>query len=130
MAADPNDFVDWDSLQRDLTEAVTPILYELIEEGAEDVQKFGAQIAAQMIAAALEGNQDWTEELEAQVRVLAEIQRLRLSQLRWRLLTTILKSLFRAAVKALASVAVSTLLAHDPNETPHSPFRVPPGEAT
>ena len=85
-----------DEVERTLREEAA----RLLEATAEDIQVWVARISSLMVLASASGNQDAIQSLHRQIKLLAEIQRVRASDAAWRS--------FMAVAGAVVSMAVRT----------------------
>lgn len=96
---------DLDKLKLDVSRTLADGVGDLLEGSREDMEAFGAAIADDMLEAYLTGREDLTEILEAQLKVVAEINRVRAENHTWTVVTKVTRAILEAAVAgALAAI--------------------------
>lgn len=95
---------DYSNLADELEAALVPLLKKL-GEGSGDLADLAKTIALEAAAAAVAGDTEARDELKAQLRVLAEIQRIRLDEASWEIVEKIVGFGISAIAIALKGVA-------------------------
>lgn len=95
--------VDWDLLKSQVGKQIAASLKGLVDGAASDLQAYGNMIASEMIWAYGTGDQAAIKELKAQLKVLAEMRRVKIAAGR--------ETLVLSIISAIISVATSGLLA-------------------
>ena len=72
--------IDWKSLKGELSDYVVKSLKGTIQDAEADLKAYGTAIASGLIIAIRTGDADLAKELKAQVKVLAEIHRVKLNK--------------------------------------------------
>lgn len=72
--------VKWTDLQNQLGAQLTESLQGLVEGSAQDIQLFANAIASELVLATAAGDKAALRELEAQLLVIAEINRVRVAK--------------------------------------------------
>jgi hypothetical protein len=70
--------VDWEALAKDLGGEAVSLVKGLAGAAKEDVEKFGVGIGKDMVVAVRTNDESWRGELFAQLRGVAELNRIRL----------------------------------------------------
>lgn len=95
----------WNVLETEIREQLRLISEEVLEGAAEDLQKYAKAISASMILAIQREDPARVAELKAQLRGIAELNRLRAQQgaqsVVWGVLGRTLDVVFNVAIKAL-----------------------------
>jgi hypothetical protein len=78
-------FLNQPSLREDLENSLRAGLASVLEGAQTDLQAFAHEISGDMVIAASSGDDDALEELRAQVRALAEANRLRAVNATWKI---------------------------------------------
>lgn len=78
-------FLNRPDLREDLENALRTGLASVLEGAQADLQAFAHEISGDMVIAASTGNADALDELRAQVRALAEANRLRAVNATWKI---------------------------------------------
>lgn len=91
------DHVNAASLEAGLGTMLVHDLAPFVSAEAEDVRDFGLAIAADFTRAILAGDKELTAELKGQIKLLAEISRIRLQVVDWKLTQDVLAIVFKAA---------------------------------
>ena len=97
--------VDWQGLEQALGALAHEALIPVLEGEAADLKSFGYEIGKDMVAAILQANQDWQFKLKGQLKLLAEIGRVRTNGASWDFASQALSLVFRAAVAGLTGAA-------------------------
>lgn len=102
------DNLDLDQLRGDLAGILADGLGDLIEGSQEDVRLFVSEIARDMILARIsDSDQDSTlEQLQNQLKVVAEINRVRVENHTWIVVTRIIQ----VALRSVVATALAVLL--------------------
>lgn len=91
--------VNWQQLEDQLGQQIIGGIKGLVDGAAADIQAYGAQIASEMVLALSSGDQSAVNELKAQLKLMAEIQRVQIAAER----ETIVLSLISVAINAATS---------------------------
>lgn len=75
--------IDWAGLHEEATELFASEIRHLLEGGAADAQRLASSIAQDMVLALRAHDLDWQDQLTDQLKVLGEIQRIRLDEASW-----------------------------------------------
>ena len=104
------DSVDLLGLAKELTNPLLDALEQLAEGMPEDLQRFATLIGEDFLLASLIGDEARKASLQAQLldqlKVLAEINRIRIEPSSWALVERIVRAVIRAAVAGIMSVAL------------------------
>ena len=93
---------DWGGLNAELRDVLGDALAGLIDGAADDVDRYVAAIAQDLVRAAANDRPDLVAELRGQLRLIGEINRVRASDAAWDTAEQIIAAVFRAAVAGLA----------------------------
>lgn len=101
--------LDLGQLKKDLGPVLTDALSDVLEGSRSDLEKFGQGIAQDLLSISTVLDQKWSEERTAQLldqmKVLAEINRIRAEAAAWRMAEKIITAVLRAAIAgALAAI--------------------------
>lgn len=94
---------DAGALEAGLGTMLVTDLAPFISGSVEDLRTFGLGIAADFTRAILSGKKELTDELKGQVRLLVEIQRIRIEVVDWKLTQDVLGLIFKAAVAGVGA---------------------------
>jgi hypothetical protein len=97
-------------LEGNLADAVYAGLTDLVHTTEDDLRLISLQIAKHLVVALLRGDKAWTDEIGAQVRVVFEIKKIRLSKREKALIQRTILNLATAVIKAFAAGAAKGLL--------------------
>ncbi len=98
--------VDYESLTLELKGEVVEGLKGLVDGAEADLREFGLAIAADLVRAVGAKDEALLAELQHQLPVLAEINRIRLVNATWEQVYAVLSIIGRVALKTLATVAI------------------------
>lgn len=93
--------VNWDQLRDQLGSQLSTALQGLVEGAAGDVQAYANAIAAELVLALSAGNQEAVRELQGQLRVIAEINRVRLAHEKEQFVLSLISTAIGAATSGL-----------------------------
>lgn len=96
--------VNFERLTEDVGEALASALAEIVEGAKDDVKTFALDISGDLLHAQLSGNEDLTDQLLDQLKLLAEINRIRVEAKSWALVRMITQAVLKAAVAGAVSV--------------------------
>lgn len=96
--------VDIDRLKADVSDALAGALIDLVEGAEKDVKAYASQISMDLLEAHMIGNAAITARLLDQLKILAEINRVRITNTTWAVITSVTKAIFAAAVSGVISV--------------------------
>lgn len=102
------DNIDFGALELELTDLVVDSLEEVIDAAQVDLQKFGLAIAKNLVAVIREDRPDLLRSLKGQVRMLAEVNRVRLNREARALLSRVLDVAVRVG-KVILTAAVAAV---------------------
>lgn len=91
--------VNWQQLETQLGQQLVGSLKGLVDGATADIQAYGAQISAELVLALSSGDQSAVNELKAQLKVMAEMQRISIAAER----ETFVLSLISVAINAATS---------------------------
>lgn len=91
--------VNWQQLETQLGQQLVGGIKGLVDGAAADIQAYGAQIASEMVLALSSGDQSAVNELKAQLKLMAEMQRVQIAAER----ETFVLSLINVALNAATS---------------------------
>lgn len=97
------DSVNWNLLRDQLGAQLAEGLHGLVEGAAGDLQTFANQIAAEMVLALSTGDDGSVRELKAQLRVMAEVNRVRFAKAQEGMALKLISAVIGAAVGGLVS---------------------------
>lgn len=80
----------------ELAETIHREVFTLLGEASEDLQTIGAEIAPILVTAVATGDVELTEELKAQLRMIADIHNIRASKAKWRAILAVSATAVRA----------------------------------
>ncbi len=104
MSLDRTKF-DVERLKKDIGSAITDGILDLVEGSKEDVEKFAQQIAWDMLEAQFEGEPEIQDQLLDQLKILGEINRVRVENHTW----IVVFKVVRAILEAVVATAVAAL---------------------
>ena len=96
--------LDLDRLKGDLTDALSDGLSDLVDGAKEDIKAFAKDISRDMLEAHLTGETEVKAQLMAQLKVLAEINRVRVENHAWIVVRKVVETAFRAAAAGAFAV--------------------------
>ena len=94
---------DTDALEDTLTGAVTEFISGVVEGAKADIKVFGKEIARDMITCAEANDREGYQECLAQLRGLAEVNRLRIVNEQYKLAKAVLMGMFKASSAVMAA---------------------------
>lgn len=98
--------IDFEGLGKEIGAEGLSLLKGYFEGAKDDLKSFGMAIGADLVHAVRSGDEEWRAELMAQIKTVAEIQRVRLNGISWELATSILFTIAKVAVKAIGFAVV------------------------
>lgn len=98
----PEKKVDLEALAKELGGQALELLKGKLSGSEADLKEFGGAIAKDMLSAVRTGDEAWRSELTEQVKVLGEIQRIRLNGVTWEVVTQTFFSIAKVAMKAVS----------------------------
>lgn len=90
--------IDYGRLRQDLTPLIAEAIEHLIEGSKQDIERFAVDIGQDLVIAQVTGDQPLKEQLGDQLKLLAEINNIRLRNSTWIVVSTVVSALTRAAV--------------------------------
>ncbi len=93
--------IDYEALIKDLAPILIQGIEHLLEGAKDDIENFGQRITRLMVFAELVGDQDMTLQLLDQLKLMAEIQSIRVRNESWTLLTAVVTMVFKAVGAAI-----------------------------
>jgi len=95
--------INLDSLKEGVSDSIAEGLQGLVEGAKEDLKEFAKAISEDLLEAHLEGDVDLQGQLADQVKILAEINRVRVEAHVWVVVQKIAKVAIQAAAKGAAA---------------------------
>jgi len=102
---EPLPSVDWKALGAELSAIVSAEIAGVVDGAADDVVTFAQQVALDATRAIQLGRPELGAEVLAQLRALAELNRLRLVGAQWAVVDRLVGVLVRVGIAALGSVS-------------------------
>lgn len=99
--------VNWDQLRSDLGAQLATSLQGLVEGAAGDIQAYANAISAELVLALSTGNQEAVRELQGQLRVIAEINRVRLAREKESFVLSLIGTAISAATSGLLAAGAN-----------------------
>lgn len=96
--------IDLDRLKADLTDALSDGLADLVDGAKQDIKDYASDISKNMLEAHLTGQGEIKEQLMNQLKVLAEINRVRVENHAWIVVRKVVETAFRAATAGALAV--------------------------
>lgn len=96
--------IDVDKLKKDVASALVSAISELVDGAEADIQNFATDISKDLLEAQLTGEKAITIQLLNQLKLLAEINSIRVRQQRWFVVEAVTKAVFEAALAGILSV--------------------------
>lgn len=96
--------IDFDRLKEDLGRTLADGLMDLVDGAQDDVQAFASDISRDLLLAGLQGNLKVQAQLLDQLKILAEINRVRVENHAWVVVGKIARVAIEAAVAGAAAV--------------------------
>lgn len=96
--------IDFDRLKEDLGRTLADGLMDLVDGAQDDVQAFASDISRDLLLAGLQGNLKIQAQLLDQLKILAEINRVRVENHAWVVVGKIARVAIEAAVAGAAAV--------------------------
>ena len=93
---------DWSGLADEVRAALAEALAGLLDGAAEDVRRYVAAIAGDLVRAAATDRPDLVDELRAQLRLIGEINRVRAANAGWEAVEAVVAAVFRVLIAGLA----------------------------
>lgn len=75
--------IDWDGLGKKLGEQGLDLLKDALDGGAEDLKKYGVEIGKDMVRAVRDDRPELQRELKEQMKLIGEMNRIRLNNTTW-----------------------------------------------
>lgn len=91
--------INWNQLENQLGQQLVGSIKGLVEGAASDIQAYGAQIASEMVLALSSGDESAVVELKAQLKLIAETNRVQIAAER----ETFVLGIITAAINAVTS---------------------------
>jgi hypothetical protein len=99
--------VDWEALSKDIGAQGLDVLKGLLVGAEEDLKQFGVDIASDLARAMIEGRPEITAEIQEQVKVLAEIHRIKANGATWEFVGSVFATLAKVARMALVAGGIA-----------------------
>lgn len=99
--------IDFESLGKSLGAQGVDLLKGLLSGAKEDLQAYGQEIGKDLIRAVKEDRPELEAELKEQLKLIAEIHRIRLNETTWEFVGSVFTSLAKAARTALFAGGIS-----------------------
>ena len=96
--------LDLDRLKSDLTDALSDGLADLVDGAKDDIKAYASDISKDMLEAHMTGQVEVKEQLMDQLKVLAEINRVRVENHTWVVVRKVVEVAFKAATAGALSV--------------------------
>lgn len=98
--------LDLDRLKGDMTAALSDGLADLVEGTAEDLQAYSSAISQDLLLAGIAGDSDMQGQLLDQLKLLAELNRIRVENHAW----VVVEKVVRVALRGVLAGAASVIL--------------------
>lgn len=96
--------IDWPGLSNELLGHIRKALGNLASGASEDLELFGREIAQDLVRAMQTGQSSLKDELLVQLRLIAEINRVRLTNEQWATLRAVMDTILRTGSTVLGKV--------------------------
>lgn len=96
--------IDYDALIADLAPILTQGIEHLLEGAKNDIEKFATRITRLMVYAQLRGDEDMGEQLLDQLKLLAEIQSIRVRNASWTVVAAVVTMVFKAVAATIKTL--------------------------
>lgn len=96
--------LDLERLKQDVAGTLSDALADLLEGAHDDMQRYAEAISRDALEAHLTGQEEIQAQLLDQLKLLAEIHRIRVENHTWTVVASVTRAVFRAALAGALSV--------------------------